>query len=366
MAPAVGSVRVLRVPSTEPSRLVGEWLPFAKHIIMGVYNTVRSIEASAQQRDALVALGTLSAGLAHEINNPAAASLRAVDALSTTCDETLGNLSQLATRLISAEQFTELDRLRRELLDLGVTTTDVLGMMHREENITVWLERHHVDQPWELAPALAAVGADGTWLASVEQAVGAEALTPALRWAATTFTAASLLAELADTTNRISNLVGAVKSYTQMDRAERQRFDVHEGLDNTLVMLRPKLAKVRVVREYGTLPMLDGFPAEMNQVWTNLIDNAIDAMDGEGRLRIVTKVDGGHVVVSIADTGPGMPANVLARAFEPFFTTKDVGKGTGLGLDISRRIVVERHKGEITFESSSDGTTAIVRLPVGG
>jgi signal transduction histidine kinase len=238
-------------------------------------------------------------------------------------------------------------------------------MMSREDNVGAWLERHGVREPWGLAPSLAAVGADGSWLSAVESAVGADALDPALRWAATTFAASRLLAELTDTTQRISNLVDAVRSYSQLDRAGRQPFDVREGLESTLVMLSPKLKHVRVTRDFGDTPTVGGYAAEMNQVWTNLIDNAVDAMDGAGTLRIVTAVVDGALQVELTDSGSGIPDDVLERVFEPFFSTKDVGKGTGLGLDITRRIVVDRHRGEITFDTSPQGTTARVRLPLG-
>jgi len=176
---------------------------------------------------------------------------------------------------------------------------------------------------------------------------------------------ASLLSEVKESTGRVSALVAAVKSYAQLDRASLQLIDVTEGIDSTLVLLGHKLRDgVTVVRNYGTdVPRIEAVPGELNQVWTNLIDNAIDAMDGNGTLRISTGADGDGVVVEVADTGPGMAPDVQARAFDPFYTTKDVGKGTGLGLDISRRIVVERHHGEITIDSRPNGTVLRVRLP---
>lgn len=361
---AINDVSFFRLPSAELARLIDEWFPFGKHLITGIFQTVRGIEATVRHRESLVALGTMAAGLAHEINNPASASLRAVAALSDACDDMLGNLSALAVQPITAEQFVELDRLRRELLDLALPEADALAAMDREDNVGSWLERHGVPEPWSLAPSLAAVGADGTWLGAVEAVVGPAALGAALRWAATTFAASRLLGELTDTTRRISNLVEAVKSYSQLDRAGSQPFDVREGLESTLVMLSPKLQHVRITREYGEVPRIDGYAAEMNQVWTNLVDNAVDAMDGSGRLLIRTGIVDGALQVDITDSGTGIPPEVLDRVFEPFFTTKDVGKGTGLGLDITRRIVVERHRGEITFDSSPDGTTATVRLPL--
>ncbi|MGZ6983185.1 MAG: sensor histidine kinase, partial [Ilumatobacteraceae bacterium] len=203
------------------------------------------------------------------------------------------------------------------------------------------------------------------WLERVEAAVGSNALESALRWVGTTITATALLSDLTDTTSRISNLVDAVKSYSQMDRATRQVSDIHEGIESTLVMLASKLGGIEVQRDFASdIPSVEVYPAELNQVWTNLIDNAIDAMEGHGTLRISSRRDDGHVVIDIADTGHGIDAHVQERVFEPFFTTKDVDKGTGLGLDISRRIVVERHSGEITFDSRPGATIAHVRLPI--
>jgi signal transduction histidine kinase len=169
-----------------------------------------------------------------------------------------------------------------------------------------------------------------------------------------------------DATGRISHLVGAVRSYSQLDRAALQRIDVTEGLESTIAMLAFKLKAVAIEREFATdVPLIEAIPGELNQVWTNLIDNAVDAMDGVGTLRLSTQLDElGNVAVEIADTGPGMPADVQARAFEPFYTTKDVGKGTGLGLDISRRIIVERHAGEISIDSRPGRTIMRVTLPV--
>jgi signal transduction histidine kinase len=178
----------------------------------------------------------------------------------------------------------------------------------------------------------------------------------------------TLLAEVKDATARVSGLVAAVRSYSQLDRAAVQRIDVTEGLDSTVVMLAYKLKDVSVERDFATdVPIIEAIPGELNQVWTNLIDNAVDAMDGVGSLRLSTRVDDfGHVVVEIADTGPGMPADVRARAFEPFYTTKDVGKGTGLGLDISRRIIEDRHSGDISIDSEPGRTVMRVTLPVRG
>ena len=192
------------------------------------------------------------------------------------------------------------------------------------------------------------------------------ALGPGLEWVASTLSAATLLSELKDSSRRISELVAAVKSYSQMDRASVQHIDVTDGIESTLLMLGYKLRDgITVVRDYSAdVPRIQAYPGELNQVWTNLIDNAIDAMAGAGTLRLSTRAEGNDVVIEVGDTGPGMPPQVAARAFEAFYTTKDVGKGTGLGLDIARRIVVERHGGTITIDSRPGETVLRVRIPI--
>jgi signal transduction histidine kinase len=219
---------------------------------------------------------------------------------------------------------------------------------------------------WTIAPPLAAAGVDLAWCARAASILQGSALAPGLEWVASTFSVATLLGEVKQSTRRISELVAAVKSYSQMDRASMQHIDVAEGLESTLVMLGHKLRDgVTVVREYSAgIPRIEAYAGELNQVWTNLIDNAVDAIDGTGTLRVATRVEGDGVVVEIGDTGKGMPPQVASRAFEAFYTTKDVGKGTGLGLDIARRIVVERHGGTITIDTRPGETVLRVRIPL--
>ena len=357
--------RVLRVPAEVLRERFNAWFPFGRHLIEGLYHTARSIESTARQRESLITLGTLAAGLAHELNNPAAAATRAVDALETACQTLLSSLGRLAQGEISARQFTALDALRREI-GPQAAAQDPLALADHEQALASWLSSHGIAREWMIAPPLAAAGADVAWCEQAATVLGEPALGPGLEWVASTLAAATLLAELKDSSRRISGLVAAVKSYSQMDRSSMQHIDVTDGIESTLLMLGYKLRDgVTVVRDYrADVPRIGAYPGELNQVWTNLIDNAIDAMAGHGTLRLSTRAGGNDVIIEIGDTGPGMPPQVAARAFEPFYTTKDVGKGTGLGLDIARRIVVERHAGTITIDSRPGKTVLRVRLPI--
>ncbi|HEX5906118.1 MAG TPA: ATP-binding protein [Propionibacteriaceae bacterium] len=353
--------RVLRVPA----EVLRDWsnglFPFGGHLIAGLYRTARSIESTARQRESLVTLGTLAAGIAHEINNPAAAATRAIVGLEMEFRSLLSSERQLAQKDISPEEFAALDALRSELQPPDL---DPLARADREQELVTWLNRNRVARAWIIAPQLAAAGVDLAWCARAATILKGSALESGLEWVAITFSVAALLSEAKESTRRISELVAAVRSYTQMDRASMQRVDVTDGLNSTLVMLGHRLRGVTVVREYGMdVPMIEAYAGELNQVWTNLIDNAIDAMGESGTLRVATRVEDREVVIEIADTGPGMPPDVAARAFEPFYTTKDVGKGTGLGLDIARRIIVERHRGQIIIDSRPGETVLRVKLP---
>ncbi len=359
---ATSAGRMLAVPAAV---LRSQWttrFPLGLHLIEGVSRSARNYEAMARQKEALAALGTLAAGLAHELNNPAAAAARAVDALEEACDEMLTSLRRLVAAPISADQFTGLDTLRHEL-DLRPAGT-LMDTADREDAVTEWLAERDVTRDWVLAPALAAAGADVDWCQRVVEALGERPLEPGLEWVAATVSVAGLVAEAKDSIRRISDLVAAVKSYSQLDRASMQQTDIAEGLESTLVMFGHRIpADVTVVRDYGAeVPRIQALAAELNQVWTHLIDNALHAMAGGGTLRISTRVELGAVVVEIADTGTGMSVETQKHAFDPFYTTKGVGEGTGLGLDICRRIV-DRHRGDIGIECRPGETVLRVRLP---
>jgi signal transduction histidine kinase len=239
-----------------------------------------------------------------------------------------------------------------------------LELADREELLAEWLEEHDVAGAWNLAPALAAAGADEPWCEAVAERLGPESLEPAMTWVASSLSLGALVSELKQSTRRVSDVVGAMKSYSQMDRASLQRVDVKEGLENTLVLLGHRFTDaLDVVRSYDpAVPPIEAYPAELNQVWTNLVDNALDAMQGAGTLAVSTWTDGPDVLVEVADSGPGMAPEVAARAFEPFFTTKGTDGKTGLGLDVARRIIEERHGGAITLDSRPGRTVVRVCL----
>ncbi|PWN03065.1 ATP-binding protein [Nocardioides silvaticus] len=356
--------RMLRLDAALLRELLQRWFALGVHLMDGLSRTIRSVEATARQRESLVALGTLAAGLAHEINNPAAAATRAVDSLTETVEQLAASVATLSSTLTDGERLVRLAMLRDEL-DTAPVARDPIAAADAEDELADWLEGNGVGDGWRLAPALTAAGADPAWCERVLAEAGRDGLAAALTWMTGALAARAMLGELSESTRRISDLVGAVKSYSQMDRSARQRVDVREGLESSLTVLGHKLHPgLEVVRDYAPGTSIDGYPGELNQVWTNLLDNAIDVMPGIGTLRVSTSAEGEAVVVEIADTGGGMPPEVVARAFEAFYTTKDVGKGTGLGLDIARRIIEERHGGEIFLDSSPDGTTVRVRLPL--
>ncbi len=355
--------RILRVP-VEALRSLVDGVPVVRHFLDGLFHTAREIESSTRQREALVALGTLASGLAHELNNPAAAAVRAVESLEGATRDIRAAARRLADQGLSAAQSTALDALVDEARP-AEEPTGALGVADREEALSDWMAARDVDREWILAPALAAASLDAAWCERVLETVDRPALQPALELAAASATSLSLMREVRESTQRVSSLVDSVKSYSQMDRGSFQRVDVREGIRATIVVLAHRLDPgVEVVQKLAEdLPEIDAYPGELNQVWTSLIDNAIDAMAGQGTLEVTAITEGDHVVVTVSDTGVGMAPDVLEHAFDIFFTTKAVGMGTGLGLALARRVVVERHSGDIKIDSSSAGTRVRVFLP---
>jgi signal transduction histidine kinase len=348
------------------AQLMRDWFPMALHLLEGLFFGTQSTQQALQQREHLLALGSLSAGLTHELNNPAAAAVRATSSLRDRLTDMRHTLDTIASG-IDPSTLASLVRLEEEAVE-GVHTVAQLSPMETsdlEDRLGEWLGDHHITDGWDLAPVFVQAGLAETYLERVAQDVGDANLEGALRWLARAVEAEILMDEIQDSTTRVSTLIAASKQYSQMDRAPYQIVDVHELLDSTLTMLAPKLGDgIEVTRDYDrSLPPIPGYAAELNQVWTNLIDNAIAAMGGAGTLTIRTSRDEEFLAVRIGDTGPGVPEEIRSRIFEPFFTTKPFGEGTGLGLDISWRIVVNKHHGDLKLESTPGNTWFEVRLP---
>jgi signal transduction histidine kinase len=320
-----------------------------------------------QNSERLTSLGTMAAGLAHELNNPAAAARRAAGQMTEALEAIDSALASFVEAGVEREDAAQLVALQRQAIAQAASATalDALDASDAEEDLLARMETLEVEEPWRLAEPLAAAGVDQAWLDRLAELAG-PATGAALRWVAATLTAGRLSAELCESTERMSSLVGAVKSYAYMDRGALVEVDLHEGLETTLTVLGYKLkhTEIALVRDYDrALPKLTVRGSELNQVWTNLLDNAIDALGERGTITIATRSDGDCAVVEIADDGPGIPEELTTRVFEPFFTTKDVGQGTGLGLATARRIVVERHDGSLTLDSRPGRTVFVVRLP---
>jgi signal transduction histidine kinase len=312
-------------------------------------------------------LGKLSAGLTHELNNPAAAAGRAAHDLRDRVAGMRHKLAMIADGAMDRTQLKKLVLAQDKFVEKARHAPDLtpLQTSDAEDELTDWLDDHDVREGWQLAPIFVAGGLGVDDLEAVNAACPDCPLEGTLRWLAYTVETEGLLGEIIDSTQRISTLVNAAKQYSQMDRAPHQWLDLHEGLFATMTMLKPKLGGVTIHKELDkSLPRIPGYPAELNQVWTNLIDNARDAMDGSGTLTIRTRREDDCAVVEIEDTGPGIAPVIRKRIFEPFFTTKPVGHGTGLGLDVSFRVVVNRHHGDLRVESQPGRTVFTVVLPM--
>jgi signal transduction histidine kinase len=381
IAALTGGVNGVRMQALTPATLAvvptGAFaeLAFAQRsvverIVRSIRPAVTRLTSVEQSRERLASLGTMAAGLAHELNNPAAAARRAAADLVESLDVLGSTIGHFVESGVERNEAQELVDLQREAMtrqaELGVL--DALDAADAEDELLARLDELGVPEAWRLAEPLASAGLDADWLARVAALAGT-ATAPALRWVAASLTARGLAAELTESTARMSDLVGAVKSYAYMDRGEVVETDIHEGLETTLTVLGHKLkhADIQLVREYDrTLPRLTVHGSELNQVWTNLLDNAIDALGGKGTITLGTRRDGRALLVEIADDGPGIPAQARAHIFDPFFTTKRVGQGTGLGLDTARRIVSDRHHGTISVDSEPGRTVFHVWLPLEG
>jgi signal transduction histidine kinase len=328
---------------------------------------IRETTTADQQREKLMALGKISAGLAHELNNPASAAQRATNNLRQAFNSVRTAALQLekAGLPLSARLFiAQLDR--DWIQQAGAQSAlDTLERSEREEEFAGWLENHDIPNSWDLAASLVEAGCDRSTLEQVAKQIPPEFLADAVVRITASITISRLIEEIESSVRKISELVRAVKEYSYMDQMPEQEIDIHAGLENTLIMLRHQLKNgIDIVRDYDrTLPTICARGSEFNQVWTNLISNAVDAMKGKGGLRIRTSREGPWAIVEVVDNGPGIPPEIQTRIFEPFFTTKPVGEGTGLGLDTVYRIV-KNHHGDVRFESQPGETRFVVRIPL--
>ena len=360
--------RLVRIPPETFIELVLANRAVHRHILRQFEPVMTRVSALEQNRERLAALGTMAAGLAHELNNPAAAAKRAAAEMGDALDvlgSVIGHFVESGVERAEAERLVGLQRAAvQRARERGPLAA--LDAAEAEDEVLEQLEGLDVPEPWRLAEPLAAAGADRAWLDEVARLAG-PATGAALDWVATSLVARSLAEELRDSADRMSRLVGAVKSYAYMDQGELVEVDVHEGLETTLAILGHKLKQtsIEVVRDYDrNLPRVTVRGPELNQVWTNLLDNAIAALGRQGTITLTTRRDGEWVEIDVADDGPGIAPEALARVFDPFFTTKGVGEGTGLGLDTARRIVVDRHQGSINADSAPGKTVFRVRLPL--
>jgi signal transduction histidine kinase len=360
--------RLLRIPKEAFDQFLYCSPAVALTLLRTVTARLRENEAVMHQTEKMAALGTLTAGLAHELNNPAAAAQRNAaqlhDALTSWQYMTL-EISNLSLEPNQVEVFNALHETLIVHTDSSVTM-DPLARADGESEVEGWLEERGVDKAWELAPALFSSGWDVKGLEKLTEVFSAEQIPFVVKWMAAGCTVYSLLNGVYQSAGRIYEIVKAVKAYSYLDQAPIQEIDVHEGLENTLIILSHKLKTgVNVIRQYAPdLPRIDAHGSDLNQVWTNIIDNAIDAMQGQGDLILRTASKDGHVVVEIQDSGPGIPPEIQSRIFDPFFTTKPPGSGSGLGLNIAYDIVVNKHHGEIHLTSQPGATCFQIVLPI--
>lgn len=365
---AVTPCRLALIPSPEFRRLALAHPPVHRKIMRQVAPLMARITATQQNRERLAALGTMAAGLAHELGNPTSAARRSATKLANALEVIGAALREFVDAGIKRADAAKIADLREQALR-QVADHDALSALDAadaEDEMRDRLEALGVPDAWQLAESLAIAGVDHAWLEELHELAG-PATAAALRYVAASVDAQQLVRELRESTERMSSLVSAVKAYAYMDRGGVVETDIHEGLETTLTVLSHKLkhTQIEIQREYDrALPSVTIYGSELNQVWTNLLDNAIDAVGSSGSIALRTRRDGDCVRVDIVDTGPGIPSEAQPHVFEPFFTTKDVGQGTGLGLDTAKRIVEERHNGSLTFDTGDNGTTFHVWIPL--
>ncbi len=336
-------------------------------ILHTVTQRLRQNEALLHEKEKMAGLGTLAAGLAHELNNPAAAVRRATAQLRELLLKWQRAMSALDALELNGRQTQHVADLRTSMARRAVEPVDLdpLARSDREGEVEHWLDAHGVENAWELAPTLVGFGWEPGDFEHLAEHFSSSEISTLAESLGTGSAVYSLLDEVAKGAERISEIVKAVKSYSYLDRAPVQAVDVHEGLDNTLVILRHKLKNnIRITRDYAkNLPRIEAYAGELNQVWTNILDNAVDALNGQGEIKLHTELDDAHVIVELSDNGPGIPPEIQSRVFEPFFTTKPPGVGTGLGLNIAYNII-HKHYGEIQLDSQPGRTAFRVRLPL--
>ncbi|HJX90943.1 MAG TPA: ATP-binding protein [Pyrinomonadaceae bacterium] len=360
--------RILRFPVQLFPELLQRMPILAKRLVGIMSDRVRETTTADQQQDKLMALGKLSAGLAHELNNPAAGANRAANDLILVLAELRAADLRLCRHELTVEQEDAISTFENAALEHSATTRQLnsLEQSDREDLVASWLEDHGVADPWKLSGNLVEAGIDAEALQRISAGLDEKAFADVVARVNAQLAAAKLASEIKAATSRISELVGAIKEYSYMDQASVQEVDLNKSLVSTLLILKYKLKRKNIVvtRDYDEeLPRIKAYGSELNQVWTNLIVNAVDAMSEGGTLKVRTKKEPTDILVEIRDNGPGIPPDLRSRIFEPFFTTKPVGEGTGLGLDTVARIV-RKHRGNIRFESKPGDTCFQVRLPL--
>ena len=373
-APRMASVRA-RVPTALISirkgmldNLLATSPSAARAMLQTVLERWRGTQAQLRQTEQMAQLGTLTAGVAHELNNPAAAVKRGADQMRFSLSPLAETQAALSHHEFSAAQQTAVNDLAAQAQTRTAedSTLGALDRSNREEELEDWLDDSGIDDPWDLAPSLVDLEFSSDRFADLSNQFSRAELGDILRWVVAVYQAHSLLREVGQGAERISEIVKALKSYAYLDQAPVQSVDIHDGLNNTLVILRHKLKQgVEVKRNYADdIPHIQAYGSELNQVWTNILDNAIDALDGKGLITLSTRHDNSHVIVEIEDNGPGIPDEIRSRIFDAFFTTKPPGKGTGLGLNISYNIIVYKHRGDIRVYSQPGFTCFQVWLPL--